>query len=221
MKLFKALTALVCTLLLIVALQIKIGPLPPLGKFLNPVSGFWQNAESRHIDPAEKLDLPGLQDEVTIAYDEHMIPHIFAKNDHDLYYAQGYVTAHDRLWQMDIQTRSASGRLAERIPAALSHDRYERRMGMSYGAENTINRMMQDPLMHVVVQAYTDGINAYIHQLSPKDYPVEFKLLDYAPEDWKPINCAYWLKLMSETLAGGTSQFAMTNDLKLFGPKVM
>lgn len=222
MKFFKAFLALALTLLLIWILQIQLGPLPPLGKFLNPVTGFWQNAESRHFKAEEKLELPGLQDEVTIAYDGHMIPHIFAKNDHDLYYAQGYVTAHDRLWQMDIQTRSASGRLAEVIgPKALKHDRYERRMGMSYGAENTIRAMMQDSLLRIVLQAYTDGINTYIHQLKPEDYPIEFKLLDYAPEDWKPINCAYLLKLMSETLAGGTDQFAMTNDLKRFGPKVM
>lgn len=222
MKFLKAFLSLAITIILIWTLQIKIGPLPPLGKFLNPATGFWQNAESRHISASETLDLPGLKHEVTIAYDEHMIPHIFAKNDHDLYYAQGYVTAHDRLWQMDIQTRSASGRLAEVIgKAALSHDRYERRMGMSYGAENTINQMMADPLMHSVVQAYTDGVNAYIHQLSPKDYPIEFKLLDYSPEDWQPINCAYLLKLMSETLAGGSDQFAMTNDLKRFGPKIM
>lgn len=222
MKFLKAFATLAATIILIWALQAKLGPLPPLGKFINPATGFWQNAESRNISPTEILDLPGLQDEVTIAYDEHMIPHIFAKNDHDLYYAQGYVTAHDRLWQMDIQTRSASGRLAEVIgPAALSHDRYERRMGMCYGAENTIDKMMSDPLMRGVLQAYTDGVNAYIHQLSPKDYPLEFKLLDYAPEDWKPINCAYLLKLMSETLAGETNQFAMTNDLERFGPKAM
>ncbi|MGN6181078.1 MAG: penicillin acylase family protein [Mucilaginibacter sp.] len=222
MKLFKAFLSLAVTLLLIWTLQIKIGPLPPLGKFLNPVTGFWQNAEGRQVNLSETLNLPGLQAEVTIDYDEHMIPHIFAKNDHDLYYAQGYVTAHDRLWQMDIQTRSASGRLAEVIgPAALSHDRYERRMGMCYGAENTANQMMADPLMHTVLLAYTDGVNAYIRQLPPKDYPIEFKLLDYAPEEWKPINCAYLLKLMSETLAGGSDQFAMTNDLKRFGPKIM
>ena len=222
MKFFKAFFTLAITLLLIWALQNKLGPLPPLGKLLNPATGFWQNAEGRHVDPSQSLNLPGLKDEVTIAYDEHMVPHIFAKNDHDLYYAQGYVTAHDRLWQMDIQTRSASGRLSEVIgPAALSHDRYERRMGMSYGAENTVNAMMQNPVMREVLLAYTDGVNAYIHQLKPKDYPIEFKLLDYAPEDWKPINCAFLLKLMSETLAGGSDQFAMTNDLVRFGAKTM
>jgi penicillin amidase len=221
MKTFKAFFSITITLLLIWALQTKFGPLPPIGKFLNPATGFWQNAESKHIISTQHLQFTGLLDKVTIQYDEHMVPHIFAKNDHDLYFAQGYVTAHDRLWQMDIQTRSASGRLAEIIgPAVLDIDRYHRRMGMVYGAENTINAMMKNPVMRQVVNAYTDGINSYIRQLSTRDYPIEFKLLDYKPEEWKPINCAFLLKLMSETLAGGSDQFAMTNTLKRFGPAI-
>ncbi len=210
------------TLLVIWALQTKFGDIPPIGKFLNPATGFWQNAESKNVSSEENLRLDGLQDKVIIRYDEHRIPHIFATNDHDLYYAQGYVTACDRLWQMDIQTRSAAGRLAEIAgPKALDIDRYHRRMGMTYGAENTVKGMMKDPVMKAVIEAYTDGVNSYIHHLSKKDYPVEFKLLDYAPEDWKPINCAYLLKLMSETLAGGSDQFAMTNNLKVFGAKTV
>jgi penicillin amidase len=218
MKFLKAFLSVTATLVFIWVLQTKFGSIPPLGKFLNPATGFWQNAESKHIAVNQTLKLPGLRDKVTISYDEHMIPHIFAQNDHDLYYAQGYITAHDRLWQMDIQTRSASGRLAEVIgPGALAHDRYERRMGMVYGAENTISQMMKDPEMNQVISAYTEGINTYIHQLTIRDYPIEFKLLDYKPEEWKPINCAFLLKLMSETLAGGSDQFAMTNNLKHFG----
>ena len=72
-----------------------------------------------------------------------------------------------------------------------------------------------------MINAYTDGVNDYIHQLKPKDYPIEFKLLYCAPEDWKPINCVFLLKLMSETLAGGSDQFAMTNNLKLFGAQAV
>jgi penicillin amidase len=218
MKLFKALFSVAITLILIWALLTKFGDVPPIGKFLNPATGFWQNAESNHTIPEVNLKLDGLQAKVTIRYDEHMIPHIFAENDHDLYYAQGYVTARDRLWQMDIQTRSASGRLAEIAgPKALDIDRYHRRMGMVYGAENTLRGMMKDPVTKMVIEAYTDGVNNYIHHLSKRDYPIEFKLLDYAPEESRPINCAYLLKLMSETLAGGSNQFAMTNNLKRFG----
>ncbi len=152
----------------------------------------------------KNLKLTGLLDKVLIRYDEHRIPHIFVnKNDHDLYYTQGFITARDRLWEMDIQTRSASGRLSEIIgPKALEIDRYNRRMGMVYGAENTLKAILKNPLSKMMVMAYTDGVNSYIHSLAPKDYPIEFKLLNYAPEDWKPINCAFLLKLMSETLAG-------------------
>ncbi len=220
MKFIKALLSIAVTVILIWALETKSGDIPPIGVFLNPSTGFWQNAESKHLLPTENLKLRGLLDEVIIRYDDNRIPHIFAKNDHDLYYAQGYVTARDRLWEMDIQTREASGRLSEIIgPKTLAIDRYHRRMGMVYGAENTLRGMMKNPISKMMVTAYTEGVNNYIHQLAPKDYPLEFKLLDYAPEEWKPINCAFLLKLMSETLAGGSDQFAMTNNLKRFGAK--
>jgi penicillin G amidase len=219
---FLAFLSVTITLVLIWALQTKFGDIPPLGKFLNPATGFWQNAESKNTNAEETLQLGGLQGKVIIKFDEHRIPHIFADNDHDLYYAQGYLTAHDRLWQMDIQTRSAAGTLAEIAgPKALGIDRYHRRMGMTYGAENTVKGMMKDPVMKMIVEAYTDGVNSYIHHLNKKDYPIEFKLLDYAPGEWKPINCAYLLKLMSETLAGGSDQFAMTNNLQVFGAKTV
>nr|WP_294941232.1 penicillin acylase family protein [uncultured Mucilaginibacter sp.] len=221
MNIFKAIFSIAITAALIWALQTKFGDIPPMGKFLNPATGFWQNAESKNIDATEELKLTGLQGKVTVKYDENRIPHIFAENDHDLYYAQGYITARDRLWQMDIQTRSASGRLAEVVGAkALDVDRYHRRMGMVYGAENTLKGMMKDPVMKIVINAYTDGVNGYVKGLSKRDYPIEYKLLDYAPEEWKPINCAFLLKLMSETLAGGTNELAMTNVLNKFGAKV-
>lgn len=222
MKFVKACFAVAFTLLLIWALDTKFGNIPPIGAFLNPSTGFWQNAESKHILASKNLKLTGLLGKVIIKYDENRIPHIFAENDHDLYYAQGYVTASDRLWQMDIQTRSASGRLAEIAGVkALDIDRYHRRMGMVYGAENGLNGIMKNPATRLMATAYTEGINNYIHRLAPKDYPIEFKILDYAPEDWKPINCIFLLKLMSETLAGGSDQFAMTNNLKRFGTKAV
>jgi penicillin amidase len=221
MKIFKAFISVAFTAALIWALQTKFGDIPPIGKFLNPATGFWQNAESKSVAAEKELKLSGLQGKVTVQYDENRIPHIFAENDHDLYYAQGYITAQDRLWQMDIQTRSASGRLSEVVgEKALGVDRYHRRMGMVYGAENTLKAMMKDPVMRVVINAYTEGVNSYIHQLDKRNYPIEYKLLDYAPEEWKPINCAFLLKLMSETLAGGTNELAMTNVLNKFGAKV-
>jgi penicillin amidase len=221
MKIFKALLSITLTLVLLWALQTQFGRVPPIGKFLNPGTGFWQNAESKNSKAQEELKLEGLQEQVIIKYDDNHIPHIFAKNEHDLYYAQGYVTATDRLWQMDVQTRSASGRLAEVIgPQVLEVDRYHRRMGMVYGAENTLRGMMKDPQIRVAVQAYTDGINQYIKNLDVRSYPIEYKLLNYKPELWKPLNCALLLKLMSETLAGGSDDMEMTATLNKFGAAV-
>jgi penicillin amidase len=222
MKFVKAFLCMAVTALMIWALDCRFGTVPPIGAFMNPSTGFWQNAESKNILAAENLKITGLLDKVTIKYDEHRIPHIFAQNDHDLYLVQGFVTARDRLWEMDIQTRSASGRLSEIVgPKALGIDRYHRRMGMVYGAENSLRGLMKNPVSKMIVLAYTQGVNAYIHSLSPKDYPLEFKLLDYEPEEWKPINCVFLLKLMSETLAGGSDQFAMTNNLNKFGVKAV
>jgi penicillin amidase len=222
MKVTKAVLSVIATLVLILALEIKwSNKLPSIAVFLNPATGFWQNGDSKHIIKEKHLKLKGLQGTVVIKYDENMVPHIFAENDHDLYFAQGYVTATDRLWQMDIQTRSAAGRLAEVVgDKALDVDRYHRRMGMVYGAEQSLKGMMADPHVNLMVSAYTDGVNAYVHQLWKRDYPIEFKLLDYEPEDWKPLNCALLLKLMTETLAGHTDAASMSNVLKKFGPAV-
>ncbi|HRG11273.1 MAG TPA: penicillin acylase family protein, partial [Cyclobacteriaceae bacterium] len=110
-------------------------------KFLNPFGGFWQNAETKHI-PDETLKLTGLKAEVIIRYDSLLIPHIYAQNDDDLYLAQGYITARNRLWQMEFQTHAAAGRISEIIgDAALDYDRTQRRRGMVYAAENALQAM--------------------------------------------------------------------------------
>lgn len=221
MKIIKAVISFLTALTLIIVLNTKFGDIPPLAKFLDPFQGFWKNAESKNPDAEKDFNIKGLKAGVEIRFDDQMIPHIFAQNNYDLYFAQGYITAKDRLWQMDFQTRFASGRLSEVVgPKAIELDRYQRRMGMAYGAENMVKVMLQDPQIKETMDAYTAGVNAYIHSLSPGDYPVEFKLLNYAPEDWKPLNSALLLKLMSATLAGGSNEFYMTNILNKYGPEV-
>lgn len=208
-------------LTLVLVLNIKLGNVPPLGKFLDPFHGFWKNAESRNIEKVMDIKLEGLEGKVSIRFDEQRIPHIFADNDHDVYFAQGYITARDRLWQMDFQTRFASGRLSEVVgPKAIELDQYQRRMGMMYGAENMIKGMLKDPQMTAVMNAYAEGINAYIKSLSAEDYPIEFKILDYKPEEWKIINSALLLKLMSATLSGGSNEFYLSNILNEYGPEI-
>ncbi|RZK78470.1 MAG: penicillin acylase family protein [Pedobacter sp.] len=203
-------------------LNTKFGDTPPLLKFLNPFDGFWQNAEQTVIKKNKRIVLKGTHQNVDIAFDDRMIPHVFAQNDHDVYYAQGYVTAMHRLWQMDFQTRFAAGRLSEVVGRkAIELDRYQRRMGMVYGAENSLEGMMADPQSKEMIMAYTAGINDYIHSLSTAQLPLEYKLLDFKPEDWTPLKCALLLKQMSAVLAMGSNEFYMSNIRKKFGTEVV
>lgn len=222
MNKIKAIITIVIPVLLILVLNTKFGDTPPLLKFLNPFTGFWQNAENTTVKKNKKIILTDTYQDVDIAFDDRMIPHVFAKNDHDVYYAQGYVTAMHRLWQMDFQTRYAAGRLCEVVgKKAIEVDRYQRRMGMVYGAEKSLEGMMADPQSMEMILAYTAGINAYIHSLSASQIPLEYKLLDFKPEDWTPIKCALLLKQMSAVLAMGSDEFYMTNIRKKFGTEVV
>jgi penicillin amidase len=224
MKLLKVGVSLIITVSLIYFLNRSWNfgsPIPALGKFLNPFTGFWQNAETQNPNP-ETLSLKGLTDEVSILYDSLLIPHVFAKNDADLYFAQGYITAKNRLWQMEFQTHAAAGRISEIIgAAALDYDRTQRRRGMIYAAENALNVMESDPIAKAMVTSYTRGINQYIESVRDKDLPLEYKLLNYRPEPWTNLKCALLLKNMALTLNFGDKDIEMTNALKLFDKEVV
>jgi len=221
MKWFKAVFSSVLTVALVYVLNTKIGDFPPLGKFLSPFVGFWQNAEAREVVANKALTVAGLKGEVSILLDKNRVPHIFAQNNHDLYFAQGYYTAQDRLWQMEFQTHAAAGRISEIVGAkAIELDRFQRRMGMVYGAKNSLAGMMADPATREMLIAYSAGINAYIKSLSPKEYPLEYKLLNYAPEAWSPLKCSLLLKLMAYDLAGRSDDLRMSNILQQYGPEI-
>lgn len=227
MKVAKFSISLIITLALIFFLnkQWTIGgtPIPPLGKFLDPFHGFWQNIESEGQTPEESLDIPGLKEPVSIRFDSLMIPHIFAKNDEDLYLAQGYVTAYHRLWQMEFQTHAAAGRVSEILSSdvILNYDRSQRRHGMMYGAKRALEFMESDSIVIREISNYTKGINAYIESLDYDDLPFEYKLLDYEPEPWTHLKCALLLKNMAQTLNMGDKDIEMTNTLKMFGKEVV
>jgi penicillin amidase len=184
MKYLKLLLSFTLAIGIFFTLNTKFGSIPPLGKFLNPYTGVWQNETDESING--EILIPGLKEKVTVHYDAELIPHVFAQNDLDLYRAQGYLTAKHRLWQMEFQTYAAAGRLSEILgEAALAYDRQERRRGMVYGAEQTIKKMSEDSDLKFT-QAYAEGVNSYVNQLDAKDLPVEYKLLDYKPEAWSP-----------------------------------
>ena len=220
----KAITSLLFTIALVYALNRSWDfgkPIPPLGKFLDPFHGFWRNAESKDLKPLEET-ISGLKDEVSIVYDSTLIPHIYAKNEEDLFFAQGYITAKYRLWQMEFQTHAAAGRIAEIIgPAALDFDRGQRRLGMVYAAQNSVDEMEKDSTVKMIANRYSDGVNAYINSLDYEKLPLEYKLLNYWPEQWTPLKSGLLLKYMAKTLNIREKDFEMTNALKLFGKETL
>ncbi len=222
MPLIKFIASAGITVIVVLALDARMGGFPAAGRFLSPFHGFWQNTET-HDPPADgELRLEGLLEPVTVLYDERRVPHIFAKNDRDLFFAQGYITAKDRLWQMEFQTAAAGGRLAEILGAgALDRDRYQRRVGLVYGARNTLREIMAEPETRLSVTAYTSGVNAYISSLRKRDFPIEYKLLGYAPEPWTPLKCAILIKSMAWILSGRNSDLRMNNTLDRFGKEVV
>lgn len=164
------------------------------------------------------FSLPGLSAPVSVIYDTDMIPHITARSTEDAMYMQGYITAKHRLWHMELQILSAAGRLSEVVgPIALESDRLNRRKGLMFGAENGLFELEKHPGAMKILESYTAGINAWIAQLDPEDYPIEYKILDYAPEEWTPINSILLLKYMSNNLSNYETDLEQTNLLKMIG----
>ncbi len=132
------------------------------------------------------IHVGGLSAPVNVRRDQHGVPHIEAATMDDLLFAQGYVTAQDRLWQMDILRRFASGETAELLGKSLvEHDRYQRVLGFRAAAEAAIaNTNPRD--MHMLEQ-YARGVNAYIEQ-TRDNLPAEFRLLRYQPQPWRPLD---------------------------------
>jgi penicillin amidase len=137
-----------------------------------------------------------------------------------MFMAQGYIIAQHRLWQMEFQTHAAAGRISEIIgPAAINFDRMQRRKGMVIGAQKSLDAMMKDPETSEAIEAYKDGVNAYIESLDYGDLPIEYKILDYRPEPWTKLKTALILQYMIDELTGYDEDLQNTNAIQLFGPK--
>jgi len=223
MRFLKFLFSFIITAGLIVFLNQKaaitgLGDIPPLGKLLDPFHGFWQNAEKDPLDLKISLEQLKLSDEVQVLYEKNLIPHIYANNEYDLYFTQGYLTAYHRLWQMEFLCYLASGRVSEILgKVALNFDRIQRRKGLAYGAENSLKELEREKGNLRFIQAYSDGVNAYISQLKYKSYPIEYKILNYQPEEWTPFKNVLLLKYMADDLSGSDYDLQNTNMVQIFG----
>ena len=220
MKLLKAFFGLLLLATICYLGNIRLAGVPPILKFIDPYHGFWQNAECLDCGKDSVL-VVGIKNAAQITVDERGVAHVFAQNEYDLYFLQGYLTAKDRLWQMEFQTHAAAGRISELVgDKALEFDLEQRRIGMTWAAERALQVIAEDSASVLVLNAYADGVNAWIDGLSDQDLPLEYKLLDYKPESWSVFKSALLLKYMAKMLTGTERDRPNTEALKLLGEEM-
>lgn len=196
----------------------SLGPIPALGAFLDPVHGVWGVAYSAELPGEALAQIPGLEGEVSVVYDDRRVPHIFADSELDAQRALGYVVARDRLFQMETQTRATAGTLTELAgAAALNADRQSRRIGLAWAAERDFEKVKGQPEFIATLEAYAAGVNAFIDNMSPEELPFEYHLLGKRPMTWKPVHTLYLLKQMGWTLAFGPTELRKTRVAAIVG----
>ena len=148
-----------------------------------------------------EIAVPGLTGDVEVLRDQYGVPQIYADTPHDLFYAQGYVQAQDRFYEMDVRRHITAGRLSEMLgESALDTDKFIRTMGWHEVAEKELSLL--DPETLAYLEAFSDGVNAYIDTHRPSSMSLEYAVLalnglDYAPEEWEPVDSVAWLKAMA------------------------
>ncbi len=166
------------------------------------------------------LSLPGLTADATVTRDKYGIPHIEAQSRRDAHFALGFVHAQDRFWQMDFLRRLGSGRLSEVIGAPTRNtDRMMRSLGIARLAQASLERL--DPDARTLVDAYTDGVNAWLKTQSGA-WPAEFYLLRYSPEPWRAADCLIWGRLMAMLLSRSWGEELLRDKIKnALGPEAL
>ncbi len=165
-------------------LIIAVSVLLALALLLTSVSVVLVQRSFTPVDGVVKLK--GLKTEVRIYRDNWGVPHIYAENEDDLFFAQGYVQAQDRLWQMELHRRMGSGTLSEVFgESTLDLDKFSRAVGLRRCA--AASYISLNPAMQGVLQSYCKGVNAFI-SANKDNLPLEFTILGFKPADWDPTD---------------------------------
>ncbi len=149
-----------------------------------------------------EIRIGSISQEVMVNRDGSGVPHLLAANERDLFIAQGYVQAQDRLFQMDLSRRQASGRLSEVIgEATVENDKYFRTLGLRRAAEASYDAYSSDAKQ--ILGWFAEGVNLYIKEVKENGkMPVEFSILGYEPEEWSPVDSLTIGKYMAYDLGG-------------------
>jgi penicillin amidase len=166
------------------------GPLPPLGSALDVGNGVWTTASDARPLQREALHVAGLQRPVTVIFEPNGTPHVQAATDHDLFWTIGYLQARFRLTEMDLARRQGEGRLAEVFGSkGLDWDRFVTVLGLPRTAAADWQTLPASSPARPVLLAYTQGVNARIAEDERSGtLPLLFKLLNYQPRPWTPVD---------------------------------
>ena len=156
-----------------------------------------------------EITVPGLDATASVVRDDHGIPQVYADTSHDLFFSQGFVQAQDRFYEMDVRRHVTAGRLSELLgPDAVETDQYIRTMGWRRVAQQEL--ALVNPETRSNLEAFSAGVNAYLHSHSTTELSLEYPILalnglDYRPEDWSPVDSLAWLKAMAWDLRSNMS----------------
>ncbi len=165
-----------------------------------------RSAEKSFPQVEGEIQAAGLKEPVKVYRDKFGIPHLYGTNHHDLFFAQGFVHAQDRFWQMDFWRHLGAGRLSELVgPAMLDSDKFIRTLGWERVARQELEMLGEEEL--AILDAYSAGVNAYIQDSTNLELSLEYLFLpilnrDYQPPPWTPLNSLTWGKAMSWDLRG-------------------
>ncbi|RKN04161.1 penicillin acylase family protein [Streptomyces radicis] len=173
---------------------------------------YWSVSTVRASFPqvSGEIAIEGLSAPVTVTRDGNGIPQLYADSADDLFLAQGYVHAQDRFWEMDVRRHMTSGRLSEMFgDGQVETDAFLRTLGWRQVAQEEYDTLLTDETK-AYLQAYADGVNAYLAERDGPELSVEYAALgfvnDYAPEPWDPVDSVAWLKAMAWDLRGNMQE---------------
>lgn len=176
-----------------------------IANILSPLIKYFVGRQGRKRQPvlSGTVSIPGLSAPVEIIRDRYAVPHIYAQNREDLFAAQGYVHAQERLWQMELTRRASQGRLSEMIGADAVHaDRICRTLGFARAGERDFNDFKDEPFF-AYLKDYVKGVNAYINSYNKKTAPVEFALLKHEVAPWTELDVLTFARFISFQMCFG------------------
>ncbi|RII13373.1 Acyl-homoserine lactone acylase QuiP precursor [Streptomyces sp. YIM 130001] len=215
---FSAAVALAVLLLL----GVGYGPVPALGKALVPGGGAWASAAAQTTIRSESLTLPDLDKPVKVSFTAEGYASIEAESDHDLFLAQGYVTARLRFTQLDLQRRMGQGRLSELIGAAgVKSDKFELSLGLLRTARARWDATAPDSAAGQAMTAYASGINSWMSRLEKTgEWPTIYGLTGVRPKPWTPTDTLVVQGVLTQQMNFNTIPIDYKLLQRSLGPKL-